>query len=388
MASVIVVDTELKELVREYAGIIDGVNKNTAFADALPQFFTPQIQRESLLKQIYEVSTPEIYTKLSDKEFEATANLLIHLVAAVSNDFAGQIDLPDAPIYPLLRASVPKKQPSLRERKALKPTTVVSVFNQIFNLVPPTLSTRLFLLQQILAIVELLKIDIGLFEDNIGANLVLWLTAANIPVADIKLVFWLFISLDKSYSQKLLTLISNFTKQFPVDAPEIKQLIEFALASEVVDVSFLVNTDVAAALAANQSDPIVALFAKYVRGEPVTAIDGVLSTVDAKLKILVLARFFADAGKNQFAYSDIPVARDELEPLVVGAIKAGVVEGKLDQVQEQFHLTRVNKFIVAGESHAAEWAAVKELLVQWKASLANINEVVKTLRESIVNANA
>lgn len=393
MASVIVVDTELRDSVKEYAGIIDAVNQQTSFTEAVAAFFptkgSNQISNpQGLVDALYKELTAEVFSKFQDKEYESSANLLVYLLIGISKDFKQVVGSPDAPIYKLLKQTVPTKQPSLRDRKALKPTTVISVLNTIFNLLPELSPTRLTVLEHIFDIIQLLNLDISLFEDNIGANLVQWLVNAQVPELDIIRVFWQFINLDIKYSLKLLRLVSEFSKKFTVGLPELHQIIKFAFASEVVDVLFLVTNNVSKAIAANKSDSLVALFDNYVNGKPVSG--DVAPEVVAKSQIMQVAKFFlSNLGKVKYAYADIPVAKgDALEALLVQAIKAGVVEGKLDQVQQLFFLTRVNKFILAGNNHTQDWNEVKIALQQWKLALTQVNDVVKTTRENIVNANA
>lgn len=391
MASVIVVDSELGDSVREYAGIIDAANQNNALAEAVAPFFPTKgtnepTNRAELTKTIYAHLTPETYAKLLDKEYESLMNLLIHILINASRDFKLVIDSKDAPIYKLLQATVPAKQPSLRDRRVLKPTTIISVLNTLFNLLPESLATRVAILEYIFTVIDKLRLDFSLFEENIGHNLVQWLKAAQVPQGEIARVFWKFIALDTKHTVTLLHLINDFCKQFPLDLPQLHSLIDFVLALDVVDVSFLVNANVANAIAANKGDDKVALFDHYVRGEPVLLTPAVV----AKSQILQVAKFFSDhPNQVEYSYSDIPVAQGAaLEALLVQAIKAGVIEGKLDQVLEMFFLTRANKFIIAGTDHAADWATVKQALTQWKQALTGVNEVVKLTRESIVNANA
>lgn len=391
MASVIVVDSELSDSVKEYAGIIDAANQNTAFTDAVVPFFPTKgssepTNRAELTKTIYDFLTPETYAKLLDKEYEALMNLLIHILINASRDFKLVIDDKNAPIYKLLEATVPAKQPSLRDRKVLKPTTIISVLNTLFNLLPESLATRVAILEYIFTVIDKLRLDFSLFEENIGHNLVQWLKAAQVPQDEISRVFWKFIELDTKHTLTLLNIIADFSKQFELDLAQLHSLIDFVLALEVVDVSFLVNQNVAKAIAANKNDAKVALFDHYVRGEPVQLTPEVV----AKSRILQVAKFFSDHPEQvEYNYSDIPVAQGaELEALLVQAIKAGVIEGKLDQVLEVFFLTRANKFIIAGTDHTADWATVKQALSQWKQALTGVNEVVKLTRESIVNANA
>lgn len=154
-------------------------------------------------------------------------------------------------------------------------------------------------------------------------------------------------------------------------------------------------------MAANSQQELVAIFGKYINGEytnlssPIEGLD--IEFINSKSKILALAKFFAtESSKNPskitFSYSEIPniSSSSEFEILLVNAIKFGIIEGKLNQISETFYLSRVNKFILPGQNdeNLKNWMDVKKALVDWKDSLSNINDIVKSSRENIVNSSA
>ncbi|EGW33154.1 uncharacterized protein SPAPADRAFT_50067 [Spathaspora passalidarum NRRL Y-27907] len=397
MASVIVVDNELKDSVKEYGQIIDGIQKSTEFSQSIAPFLTSAeiTNKEELLTKINAVSTSETFKKFTDKEFEANFYLFIHIASELSSRDQ-VLDNAESPVIKTLLEVNPSQQPSLRDRKSIKSTTVLSILTIIFNLLPESSKTRIYIIDQILNVASTSGIEFNLIQDNIGSNLISWLKKAGAQESEIRSVFWRFVTLDSKFTNESLQLIKTFTTEYQVGAEELNQLVHFALSSKIVDVSFLVNNNVAQAL--NQQTPVASLFKKYVHGEIVTA-----SEVPAELpadfivyksKILNLAKYFADASLSPdhdaivFKYSEIPNIQSstEFEQLLLEAIKAGVVEGKLNQVEEVFYLSRVNRLIIAGEDNTKAWAAVRETLQQWKNSLTNINDVVKAARENIVNS--
>lgn len=404
MSSVFVVENDLKDSVKEYGSIIDAVHQNTDFSESLKTYFSEQNDginnQTELAAKLLEGSPASTLTKLSDKEFEPAFYLLVYLLSELEQTSFEQLLQQDSKVIKLLQESTPAQIPLLRDRRSLKPTTILSIINTFFNYLPTTSATRILLVGLILAIVKDTQIDFALIQSSIGDNLVGWLEAASAPEAEIKKLFWSFIKLDKSFTYKSLQLIKLFTAQYSVSLTELHDLINFALASLVVDVSFLVNNNVASALQANSLDELTQTFIKYTNGELVTLAPGILTEeVHAKSKILALAKFFVsndDQGKNSFLYSDIPQSLvqnpAEFEKLLIDSIKAGVIEGKLNQVDQTFYLVRVNRFVVAGDKAkiAHEWETVKKLLAEWKESLVNINEIVKSAKAKIVdpsNAN-
>ena len=351
------------------------------------------------------VSTSENLKQLTEKEFEPTFYLLIYILTQLSNQNE-VLNNEKSPIFQTLLEINPQQPPSLRDRKSIKSTSILSILSTVFNLLPVSSTTRVFILKQILKVIKTSGIDFNLIQDNIGSNLINWLKESKTNEQEIKTIFWEFIKLDGTFSEKSLKLIKDFTHSNTLSTQELHELIYIALSSKTVDVSFLVNTNVAQALSNNNKsgDKLVSVFNKYVHGEIIT-IEDIPNDLPAKFihsksKILSLAKFFADSSTSSssstnhdgiiFKYNEIPNVKSslEFEQTLVEAIKVGVIEGKLNQVEETFYLSRVNRFILAGEDNTKNWENVKLVLKQWQNSLNDINNIVKTARENIVNNNA
>lgn len=401
MPSVIVVDNDLKDSVKEYGQIIDSVNESVDLSKDLQAFFNDQnneiVDKPGLIKKIFETSAASNLTKLSDREFEPTFNLIIYILAQLEGSFEKVLS-EDSQIIKNLIECNPTKQPLLRDRKSIKSTTILSILNTCFNFLPETSPNRIHILTTILNIVEESNIDYGLIQEPIGNSLVSWLVKANASDEQIKSIFWKFINLDDRKSNKSLQLIKSFTSNNTLNLNELHNLIKFALSSSTTDVSFLVNNNVAKALNENSNDELVSLFTNYTKGELISSVPSSsglpTDEVEQKSRILALGKYFIDNdSKNVFNYSEIPSAlaesAEDFESLLINSIKVGVIEGKLNQLDQTFYLTRVNRFILAGdeESISKNWENVKKVLVDWKNSLANIDDIVNTSRENIVNNN-
>ena len=408
MASVIVVDNDLKDSIKEYAQVVDGLNGSTELATKVNSLLPSQqdqaiTNKKELYTTLQQASTVETLSKLTDKEFEPTIYLLIHILSELDSIDA-VLNNESSPIYNLVLSLNPQQALSLRDRKSIRSTSVLSILSTIFNLIPKTSKTRIYVIKQILKVIKTSEIEFNAIEDNISANLVNWLQESNALEDEIKGIFWDFIALDKLHTLKSLNFIKTFTHDFSVSESELAKLIKFALVSKVVDVSFLVNNNVASALK-NSNDKLSQLFTNYVKGE-ILSIEDVSSAdsslpadfIHQKSRILNLARFFArkslssDHDDIVFKYSEIENVSSsiELEELLVEAIKAGVLEGKINQIDETFFLTRVNRFILAGEEEAnvENWNLVKNSLQQWLDSITNIDDIVRTTRENLVNSSA
>ncbi|KAG5417054.1 hypothetical protein I9W82_004687 [Candida metapsilosis] len=408
MASVIVVDNDLKDSIKEYAQVVDGLNGSTELATKVNSLLPSQqdqaiTNKKELYTTLQQASTVETLSKLTDKEFEPTIYLLIHILSELDSIDA-VLNNESSPIYNLVLSLNPQQALSLRDRKSIRSTSVLSILSTIFNLIPKTSKTRIYVIKQILKVIKTSEIEFNAIEDNISANLVNWLQESSASEDEIKGIFWDFIALDKLHTLKSLNFIKTFTHDFSVSESELAKLIKFALVSKVVDVSFLVNNNVASALK-NSNDKLSQLFTNYVKGE-ILSIEDVSSAdsslpadfIHQKSRILNLARFFArkslssDHDDIVFKYSEIENVSSsiELEELLVEAIKAGVLEGKINQIDETFFLTRVNRFILAGEEEAnvENWNLVKNSLQQWLDSITNIDDIVRTTRENLVNSSA
>lgn len=402
MASVFVVENDLKDSVAEYGQIIDTVAENNDFSASLKPHLdetSNQILKPAeLASKLIAASSAATLTKLSDKEFEPAFYLLVYLLNELESVTFDQLVQKDSNVINLLIECTPAQAPSLRDRRSLKPTTILSIITTFFNYLPAESATRVYLVELILNTVSNSNIDFALVQSSVGDNMVGWLQSAGADDSVIKRLFWFFVRLDQNYTLKTLHLIKSFTSTYTVSLAELHELIQFALASSVVDVSFLVNNNVANALHENSSDELAQTFVEYTRGDLVTNAPGTNpEKVRAKSRILALAKFFVasdDAGTNQFLYGDIPSelvsSPAEFETLLIDLIKAGVIEGKLNQVDETFYLVRVNRFVLAGDKEkiAHDWATVRQALVQWQDALHNINDIVQHAKDAIVNSSA
>ncbi|KAK6465360.1 hypothetical protein DFJ63DRAFT_310457 [Scheffersomyces coipomensis] len=407
MASVIVVDTELKDSIKEYAQIIDAVNGNTEFSGSVVSDLgdgDAEIEHKSeLITKITQVSTSSTLTKLSDREFEPAFYLLIHILSELSEKSSAELlDDENSYVIKLLLESNPEKQALVRDRKTVKSTSILSILTNIFNLIPEVSKTRIYLIKQILNIVKSSNIKFSIIENNLGNNLINWLTKSQANDTEIRSIFWDFIQLDSEFSLKSLTLIKSFTLNYELQSiQELYNLINFALSSKTVDVSFLITNNVAQSLQAHAQDSLVATFTKYVQGDLVTVPESFsnFKFINQKSRILSLAKFLSEKSQSNdhdsiiFKYDEIPTELAansyEFETLLVNSIRANVIEGKLNQLESTFYLSRVNRFILAGgnnhQVNANNWNEVKQALYEWKNSLANINEIVKATRENIFN---
>lgn len=396
MASVFVVDAELKDSVLEFGAIVDGVSENSNFSQSLAAHFASEgteiSDKAGLVKSLYSGASNEGLSKLSDKEYESAFNLVLYLLLQLDASNA----VSNGVLIQRLVDTNPVKQASLRDRRSIKSTTILSCFNTIFNVLPATSATRITILEKILHIATVSQgsVPFKLLSEGLGNNLIPWLTVAGASEEQIRALFYQFVSLDEQYSTETLDLIKKFTQVYTVTEKEAEQIALLALKSDIMDVSSLFNNNLAAALKGSSSE-LCQLFLNYAKGQVINQVpsqlDAYAELIKSKSRVLSLAKYFADneASKSKFTYSEIPDVADaiDFEILLINAIKAGVIEGKLNQVDQTFYLTKVSRFIIAKEDNTQDWEAVKKTLYNWKNALININEVVNEARENIVQQN-
>jgi translation initiation factor 3 subunit M len=98
---------------------------------------------------------------------------------------------------------------------------------------------------------------------------------------------------------------------------------------------------------------------------------------------LTLASLAANASSRELPYSVVTrrlhIPSEEVELWVIDVIRAGLVEGKLSQLNQTFLIHR-STYRSFGKS---EWEEISVRLDTWKDSLRNILEVVKGAREQV-----
>lgn len=112
-------------------------------------------------------------------------------------------------------------------------------------------------------------------------------------------------------------------------------------------------------------------------GIPDSAAD-VLST---KIRLLTLAGIAASSPTRSVPYSAIAsalqVPSEDVEMWVIDSIRAGLVEGKLSQLKQEFLVQRAT-YRVFGEK---QWAEIQGRLMVWRRSLESVLTVVRSERE-------
>lgn len=131
--------------------------------------------------------------------------MLIYILIQLSNQNE-VLNNEKSPIFQTLLEINPQQPPSLRDRKSIKSTSILSILSTVFNLLPVSSTTRVFILKQILKVIKTSGIDFNLIQDNIGSNLINWLKESKTNEQEIKTIFWEFIKLDGTFSEKIIEI--------------------------------------------------------------------------------------------------------------------------------------------------------------------------------------
>lgn len=103
--------------------------------------------------------------------------------------------------------------------------------------------------------------------------------------------------------------------------------------------------------------------------------------LNTKIRLLTLASIAAASPNRAVSYSAIAdslqIPSEDVEMWVIDTIRAGLVEGKLSQLKQEFLVQRAT-YRVFGEK---QWAEIQNRLMIWRRSLESVLSVVKTEKE-------
>ena len=108
------------------------------------------------------------------------------------------------------------------------------------------------------------------------------------------------------------------------------------------------------------------------------------SSLHRKMRLLTLASLSASTQSRSLPYQQIAralqIPSDEVEMWVIDVIRAGLVEGKLSQLNQTFLIHR-STYRMFGEK---QWVEVQGRLDTWRTSLEGVLAVVRQEREKVI----
>lgn len=127
-----------------------------------------------------------------------------------------------------------------------------------------------------------------------------------------------------------------------------------------------------------------ASYTEFTNEHPLSSLDlpdNASEILGTKIRLLTLASIAAASPNRSVSYSTIAeslaIPAEEVEIWVIDTIRAGLVEGKLSQLKQEFLVQRAT-YRVFGER---QWAEIQSRLMVWRRSLESVLTVVRTERE-------
>lgn len=116
--------------------------------------------------------------------------------------------------------------------------------------------------------------------------------------------------------------------------------------------------------------------------------ESLAQTLETKIRLLTLASLAAAAASRSLPYSTISdalqVPEEDVEMWVIDTIRAGLVEGKLSQLKQEFLVQRAS-YRVFGPK---QWGEIQGRLMVWQRSLEGVLSLVKSEKEKFEREGA
>ncbi|MCJ1404994.1 hypothetical protein MMC11_008220 [Xylographa trunciseda] len=390
----LLIEGSFEELSDELALYLDEIRRRQGDDGAsLQADITPileQGQKDEALKRL--VTGSAVLNAAPEKEFIAAYNLLVHLVRQSPNldKFLPKIcQNLSAPI-----TSSPSNGPGL----------ALSVLTTIFNILPSDNDTRYHVFMAILRVVrssssfEALKAQLK--------NLDSWVEQWETDEEDQRKLFLSIAEIaeeaseaEQAYSYLLRALRTISAEEASSD--EARLLSKRALRAALLHPSHYDFQDLTALdsiQALRKSDAIYFELLEIFNAELLDDYndftdehDGWIeeqgldtSALYRKMRLLTLASLAASTQSRSLPYQQISralqIPSEDVEMWVIDVVRAGLVEGKLSQLNQTFLIHR-STYRVFGEK---QWTEVQGRLDTWRSSLEGVLVVVRQEREKVI----
>jgi len=384
-----------QELAVELAQYIDTLKKSPT-EDALHSSVEAALKkedREQALKLL--VENASVLNSAPEKNIIPAYNLLLHLVR--------QSPKPD-PYFSQICTQLTSSPISSSQHG---PGLSLTVLSTVFNIIPEESASRFHVLSSILAIVRSTS-SFDAIRPQLD-SLETWLQTWSVP-DDKKRSCYLEVSTiaheagehDISYNY-LINALKTFTSDSS-SSPDARKLALQALKvalerSAHYDFQDLTALDGVQSL--RKSDPIYFQLLELFTSDSleefndfkdehegwIEAEDLDKQALDRKMRLLTLASLAASSGQaRSLPYATIAEAlqipEEDVEVWVIDVIRAGLVEGKLSQLNKTFLIHR-STYRVFGDN---QWREIAARLDMWKTSLTGVLRVIKQEKASFVAA--
>lgn len=294
------------------------------------------------------------------------------------------------------------------------PSLAISILSTVFNTLASPDSSRYHVLLALIAVIRQSS-SIYTFEalkPQLADQLPTWLAVWDLTAEDARKLHLAIADAAQAAGDTELSQshVIQALQTIPANQASSKEARELAVRAltaalkhqAVFDFTSLTASDAVQALRTSDSTLFELLeiftsdtldaYEAFIAATPLTSISGgVLAdaseALQNKLRLLTLTSLAASAPSRSLPYSTIAtslrIPAEDVEKWVIDTIRAGLVEGKLSQLRQEFLVHRAT-YRVFGEK---QWAEVQGRLMVWRRSLEGVLGVVRNERERFVRDN-
>ncbi|EXJ59400.1 uncharacterized protein A1O5_12281 [Cladophialophora psammophila CBS 110553] len=355
-----------------------------------------QNQKNEVLKKI--VTKASVLNSGPEREFSAAYNLLISL--------SSQSSIADglfSRICTYLSEQPVTSSPTYGTSLALQTLTT------IFNVLPPTSESRYHVFLAILKVMRRMS-SAQAFEaliPQLETNIPNWLSEWELDDEDARNLYVMVADvasatgnedLHYTYLLSALQTIPPESASEPESAELARRALRVALTNPTItDFTPLTTNDAVVALRRTDGNLFDLLevfssddyssYTDFLETNNLSDLgipDSAAETLSHKIRLLTLATIAASSTTRSVPYSTIASAlqipSEDVEMWVIDTIRAGLVEGKLSQLKQEFLVQRAT-YRVFGEK---QWAEIQGRLMVWRRSLESVLNVVRGEREKFL----
>ncbi|KAF8477258.1 hypothetical protein BDZ91DRAFT_708933 [Kalaharituber pfeilii] len=387
--NLLMVEGSFYDQVDELAQYIDNLKQAPGALVGQLASLVEKEDKDEIVRKLVDASSA--LSSAPEKEFIPSYNLLIHLVRPSPQ-------LPELLPSILNNLSTPPSTSPING-----PSLLLSILTTIFNVLPTNSTLRSSVFQSILKIVA----AHGLYDvlSPQLKNLPRWFGEWNTSDEEARTILVNIANIaeeaadDEQFYNSLLSALQRFPHSeatTPTARAAAVRLVKAAISlPSRLDFDDLVALDSVQVLA--KSDPelfnLLEIFAggDFQDYEEFNDVhegwleDNGMShpVLVRKIRLLTLASLSTRTPTRSLPYKTISKAlhipSEDVEMWVIDVIRAGLVEGKLSQLNQTFLIHR-SSYRVFGLD---QWVEVSERLEDWKVTLRNIQEVLIAARESV-----
>ncbi|EPX71336.1 translation initiation factor eIF3m [Schizosaccharomyces octosporus yFS286] len=370
---VLVVDSSVEEQVEELAVFLDQLeaNQEKNVFEKCKEFLASENVNETLS---FLLSRLSLLSQIPEKEFEPMMNVFISL-------------LQESTVYEEQVVKFCQVLESIVEQNSSFAPLVLSVLSTLFNAsIKDRQHARLHILNSVVTITT--RFNLYHLLSPYFVYFPEWLHQAGVPVSDQR-AFNIFVSkaIQAYDEEQSFAFLLEAVKMAPSNTDEaVRELVQRTVNSP----KYFFYDDIVTLPAIQQLQQATLQLLGILSGG---MIEDFLSWIDTnrsyceqekfdqeaitrKMKLLTIASLATQAPNNVLSYKDIAKVlqtdESEVELWIIDVIRAGLVEGRMSQLNQTFVIHR-SSYRVFGKH---EWISLHERLAKWSSSLQYMLQVM------------